>query len=77
MLLDLAIPKLGGREVYARICASGPGARVLFTTGNGAEVASLGAMVEKGMAVLQEPYNPALLGCKVREVLHRAAQPCG
>lgn len=77
VLLDLVLPKLGGREVYARICATRPGARVLFTTGNGAEVASLGAMVEKGMAVLQEPYNPALLRCKVREVLDRAAQPCG
>ncbi len=72
VLLDVVMPKLGGQEAYARMCATTPNVAVLFTTGYSAEAALLNAMAEKGLAVLQKPYGPALLGRKVREVLDRA-----
>ncbi len=73
VLLDVVMPKLGGPEVYARMCAAKPGLAVVFTTGYSAEMGALSEVVEKGIPVLQKPYTPALLGSKVREVLDHTA----
>lgn len=73
-LLDVIMPKLGGREAYARMCAAKPELAVLFTTGYRAEAASLRATTEKGTEVLEKPYSPAVLGHRVREVLDRAGK---
>jgi len=70
-VLDVVLPKLGGREVYARMCAAKPDVPVLFTTGYSAEIATLSAMLEKGIVVLQKPYTSSHLGRKVREILDR------
>ncbi len=70
-VLDVVLPKLGGQEVYARMCAAKPDVPVLFTTGYSAEIATVSAMLEKGIAVLQKPYTSSHLGRKVREMLDR------
>ncbi len=70
-LLDVVMPKFGGQELYARICALKPDVPVIFTTGYTAEAAALSQLAEKGMAVLLKPYTPAQLGRKIRETLDR------
>jgi PAS domain S-box-containing protein len=69
VLLDVVMPKLDGRGLYAQMRAVKPEISVLFTTGYTVEVAALSALVEKGVPVLQKPYTPAQLGRKVREAL--------
>jgi len=73
VLLDVVMPKLGGPQLYARLTAAKPELPVIFTTGYSTEIASLSALLEKGIPVLRKPYTPAQLGRKVREALDRAA----
>jgi PAS domain S-box-containing protein len=70
-LLDVVLPKLGGRQVYERIKAMTPGLPVVFATGYSTEAEALGKLAGEGVPVLQKPYSPALLGRKVREALDR------
>ncbi len=71
VVLDMIMPKLGGQEVYARMCAAKPDVAVLLTTGYSTEADSLSEMMKKGITVLQKPYAPSVLARKVREVLDR------
>ncbi len=73
VLLDVVMPKLGGEQLYARLAAVKPEVPVIFTTGYSAEIASLGALGEKGLAFLQKPYTPTQLARRVRETLDRHA----
>jgi CheY-like chemotaxis protein len=72
-LLDVVMPKLAGPQLYARLSAAKPDLPVILTTGYSAQSASLSALLEKGVPVLQKPYTPSQLGRRVREALDRAA----
>jgi len=72
-LLDVILPKLGGRQIYERIKALSPRLPVVFATGYSAEAEALGKLSNEGVPILQKPYSPSLLGLRVREALDRAA----
>ena len=68
-LLDVVMPKVGGREVYDTIRASEPKLPVLFSSGYSTSAIHTGFVVEEGLAAIPKPYSPDDLLRKVREVL--------
>ncbi len=69
LLLDVVMPRMGGRAVCERVRASGSAAPIIFMTGYASEKLDLELIQEKGAALLQKPYSLADLGRMVREVL--------
>ncbi len=69
VLLDVVMPAMSGPEVYSRMREIRPDVRVIFTTGYAAEATSLSPLIQEGVAILQKPYGPRVLGQKVRSVL--------
>jgi len=69
VLLDVALPKISGPDLYTRIQAVRPDLPVVFITGYSTEAKMLSSLVENGASVLQKPYSPDELGQKVRRTL--------
>ena len=74
VILDLVMPRMGGREAHDRIRALGSEVPVMFVTGYSAELAKSQFIGESGAALMQKPYNVDALGGKVREVLDQARE---
>lgn len=75
ILLDLGLPKIGGREVYLKVKEVDPKAKVLIISGYIdpdllAEMRKVGAR-----DFLQKPVLPEKVLEKIREVLDRPASP--
>jgi signal transduction histidine kinase len=73
VLLDMVMPRMGGREAYERIRTLGSDVPVIFMTGYSAEIAQNRFVLETGAAFIQKPYGIAALGHKVRETLDAQA----
>ncbi len=69
LLIDLAMTWLGGSELVDRLKATQPDLKVLFTSGYTDNAVFYHSVLESDMACLQKPFLPAVLACKVREVL--------
>jgi len=78
VLLDIVMPRMGGREAYERISQLGGAIPVLFMTGYSAEIVQYEFVKqnkfieEAGAVLMQKPYSVETLGRKVREVLDAA-----
>jgi two-component system cell cycle sensor histidine kinase/response regulator CckA len=72
VILDIVMPRLGGREVAARMRTLRPELPVIFTTGYSADNEGLTQVVELGGIVLQKPYDPKKIARRVRQLLDRA-----
>ena len=68
-LLDVVMPKVGGREVSDTIRAFKPCLPVLFSSGYSTSAIHAGFVVEEGLETIQKPYSPNALLRKIREVL--------
>ncbi|RYE94460.1 MAG: response regulator [Myxococcales bacterium] len=71
VMLDVVMPRLGGREAYAQIRALAPDMPVLLVTGYSPELAEQRSPDSDVTLVLQKPYDLELLEGKVREALDR------
>jgi CheY-like chemotaxis protein len=71
VILDVAMPGLGGTEVFTQMSAVRPDLPVVFTSGHTSESASLTATIAAGAVFLQKPYAPRALGQIVRSTLDR------
>jgi PAS domain S-box-containing protein len=71
VMLDIVMPRMGGRAAYERIHAESD-VSVLFMTGYSAEMAHSHFIEEIGAPLLQKPYTIETLGRKVRDVLDAA-----
>jgi signal transduction histidine kinase len=69
VILDMVMPRMGGREAYERIRTLDSEVPVIFMTGYSAEMAQSSFVLETGAAFIQKPYGIAALGNKVREAL--------
>ncbi|GMW01550.1 MAG: hypothetical protein AMXMBFR84_26870 [Candidatus Hydrogenedentota bacterium] len=68
-VLDVVMPKMGGRVVYDSIRSVNPAVRVLFSSGYSGGVGGLRHELRESAPLLQKPYEPKALLRKVREIL--------
>jgi len=71
VLLDVVLPLHTGPEVYSQLRAIRPGTKVVFASGYTAENALLKSAIQKGVTVLQKPFNMSSLSRAIRDVLGR------
>jgi PAS domain S-box-containing protein len=74
LMTDVVLPGLNGREVARRLVAQRPGIKVLYLSGYTDDAIVHHGVLEPGVAFLQKPFSPAVLGRKVREVLDSPAK---
>jgi two-component system, cell cycle sensor histidine kinase and response regulator CckA len=58
VLLDVVMPKLGGRAVGETLRADDPNLPILYTTGYSQEVIDDGTNAAQGIEILRKPYRP-------------------
>ena len=71
VLLDVVMPKMGGKAVYDVLRQQHPGLRFLFSSGYSTSAIHTDFALKAGIDLIQKPYAPDALLRKVREVLHR------
>jgi len=69
LFTDVVMPQLNGKELSERIQASHPETKILFTSAYTANAIMHQEVLSPGAAILQKPFTPSALACKVREVL--------
>ncbi len=69
VILDVVMPKLGGREAYEQMRARRPGLRVLFASGYSETAIHKDFKLEGGLQLLQKPYTRDPFLRAVRAVL--------
>ncbi len=68
-LLDVIMPKLGGREVMERIKERNPNMRFLFSSGYAEDAVHTNFILDHGVRLITKPYSRATLLQAVREAL--------
>jgi two-component system, cell cycle sensor histidine kinase and response regulator CckA len=68
-ILDVVMPKLGGRAVFEQIRAKRPKLRVLFSSGYSMNAIHTNFVLDEGLTLIQKPYQRADLLRKIRETL--------
>jgi two-component system, cell cycle sensor histidine kinase and response regulator CckA len=69
VITDVVMPRMGGKELVARLREERPEARALYASGYTRNAIVQQGVLEPGTHFLQKPYVPATLTRKVREVL--------
>lgn len=71
-VLDVVMPKKGGKQAYDEMIATNPGLKVLFLSGYSANAIHESFVLLPGLPFLQKPFVPDVLARKVREVLDKS-----
>ena len=69
VVLDVVMPKMGGKAVYDALRRQHPRLRFLFSSGYSTSAIHTGFVLKEGIELIQKPYAPDALLRKVREVL--------
>jgi signal transduction histidine kinase len=69
VVMDVVMPKMNGRQAYAKISDIRPGIKVLFTSGYTADIVQQKGIFTEELNFLNKPMTPAALLQKVRELL--------
>ena len=69
VVLDVVMPKKGGKQAYDEMITTIPGLKVLFLSGYSADAIHSSFVLHPGISFLQKPFGPGALARKVREVL--------
>ncbi|MCC6928361.1 MAG: PAS domain S-box protein [Gemmatimonadaceae bacterium] len=72
LVTDVVMPRLGGKELAAKLSAERPSMKVLFASGYTRNAIVHQGVLEDGIHFLQKPYVPATLTRRVRDVLDGA-----
>lgn len=73
-LLDIIMPRETGRTVCEKIRQSHPEMPVLFTTGYSFNALEKDVLPAEGFGIIQKPYSPSDLLCKVREMFSKTCR---
>ena len=71
VVLDMAMPIMGGKEFYFRLRRLAPEARVLVVSGFAADNEAREALAAGAMGFIEKPYTPSSLSRAVRAALTR------
>jgi len=72
VVLDVIMPRLGGREAFARMEALRPDVRALFMSGHAPETTGVAQLVASGrVALVQKPFRATELAAQIRGLLDR------
>jgi CheY-like chemotaxis protein len=71
VVLDVVMPRKGGKEAYEEMKKSLPGLKILFLSGYSADAIHDDFVLHPGFPFLQKPFDLSSLARKVREVLDR------
>jgi two-component system NtrC family sensor kinase len=69
LLLDVVMPKLGGKAVYEALKPKHPHLQFLFSSGYSANAIHTGFVLDEGIELIQKPYGPTALLRRVRDIL--------
>ena len=71
LLTDVVMPKMGGRELAARVREIHPETRVLYRSGHEEGTIAHHGMPEEGFDLISKPFTEASLAKDMRKVLDR------
>ncbi len=71
VLIDLIMPKLGGRETYLRLKQMNPGVKALFATGYGVDDQTQELLSTGVLGIVKKPYEMTSLETEIRRALDR------
>lgn len=74
VILDVIMPKLGGKAVYDALMPRFPQVRFLFTSGYSPNAVHTNYVMQEGIELIQKPYAPDALLRKVRLILDPAGE---
>jgi two-component system, cell cycle sensor histidine kinase and response regulator CckA len=77
VLTDMIMPRMGGRELAARLSEMVPDLKIVFMSGYTDDVLLRTGELRRGMSFLQKPLRPETLAAKVREALDSPTRPFG
>jgi len=68
-VLDVVMPRKGGKEAFDEMHKANPNLKVIFMSGYSADAIHDSFVLTPGMPFLQKPFGPTVLARKVRETL--------
>ncbi|MBI5237153.1 MAG: response regulator, partial [Deltaproteobacteria bacterium] len=68
-VLDMVMPRKGGKEAFEEMHKANPKLKVIFMSGYTANAIHDSFVLIAGIPFLQKPFGPAILARKIREVL--------
>ncbi len=68
-VLDVVMPRKGGKEAFEAMRKENPNLKVIFMSGYSANAIHESFILTAGVPFLQKPFSPTILARKVREVL--------
>lgn len=69
VLLDVIMPRLGGKQAFEQIRALNPDIRCLFTSGYSNNGVHTGFVLTEGLTLIQKPHKPSDLLRQIRQLL--------
>ncbi|MBF0560181.1 MAG: PAS domain S-box protein [Nitrospirae bacterium] len=69
VILDVIMPKMGGRDVFEELKRTSPQIKVLFISGYSGEVLSRSGILDEKLNFISKPVEPEQLLTKIREIL--------
>ena len=71
VLMDMLMPRMGGKEAYKKLKEINPEVKVLFCSGHGSDCEVVEDLHNKGLPFVSKPYKINELAEKVRQMLDR------
>lgn len=71
ILTDVIMPKMNGKELYARACEIYPDIKVLFMSGYTDDAVFDNGVLENGVQFIQKPFTMHNLSSKIRKIIDR------
>ena len=69
VVMDVVMPRMGGKEVMQKMLAMRPNTMILFTSGYSESGIHTNFILEEGLEFIPKPYSTDALRARVRNIL--------